>query len=63
MSKIPHIETGYRINYDSNIAILKSLFMVHNEMVNCWTHLIGAILSLILGFSIYMYFNEAQQLI
>ena len=46
------IKEGYRINYKSNSAILKSLFRVHNELVNIWTHLIGAIF--VIGLVFYL---------
>jgi len=35
------ILNGYRINYDSWKETLKSLFQIHNETINIWTHLIG----------------------
>lgn len=34
---------GYRIGFNSKRKIMRSLFMVHNESINIWTHLIGAI--------------------
>lgn len=36
-----YIHTGYRINFNSSKKICKSLFMLHNESVNVWSHLIG----------------------
>jgi len=42
------IHTGYRLNFGSTKRILKSLFMIHNESVNVWSHLFGAILFLVL---------------
>jgi adiponectin receptor len=39
-----HIAEGYRIGYNSPTKILKTLFMIHNETVNIWTHLIGTII-------------------
>jgi adiponectin receptor len=39
-----YIKTGYRINFSTSKRILRSLFMVHNESVNVWTHLLGALL-------------------
>jgi len=42
------IHTGYRINFHTPKKVLKSLFMVHNESVNIWSHLGGAILLIIL---------------
>jgi len=37
------IETGYRINHHSFSQALSSLFTVHNETVNVWTHLLGCL--------------------
>ena len=48
-----YIIRGYRINFNSPRKILKSLFMIHNETVNVWTHLIGTI------FFIMMFFYTA----
>lgn len=48
IKKAPHfivdneyIKRGYRINFNSKKRICKSLFMLHNESVNVWSHLIG----------------------
>ena len=38
-----YIKTGYRINFRKLRQIARSLFMIHNETVNIWSHLIGAI--------------------
>lgn len=38
-----NIRTGYRINFDSYWKLTKSLFMIHNETINVWTHLIGMV--------------------
>lgn len=36
------IRRGYRIGYHGSIkSILKSLFQMHNESVNVWSHLLG----------------------
>jgi len=48
-----HIWTGYRIGFNSKRKILRTLFMVHNESVNVWSHLIGAIC--FIGFIIYTF--------
>jgi predicted membrane channel-forming protein YqfA (hemolysin III family) len=42
------IKHGYRINFDSTIKVAKSLFMLHNESVNIWSHLIGSMLVILL---------------
>ncbi|CDW83122.1 adiponectin receptor protein [Stylonychia lemnae] len=48
IKKAPHyivdneyIQRGYRINFNSKSSLCKSLFMLHNESVNVWSHLIG----------------------
>ncbi len=33
--------TGYRINFNSVGKILRSLFMLHNDTMNVWTHLLS----------------------
>lgn len=46
---------GYRINFNSYGQILKSLFQIHNETVNIWTHFGGAIIMIIIIFSALYY--------
>lgn len=41
--------TGYRATSNSYISSIRSLFYLHNESVNIWSHLLGAILFLLLG--------------
>lgn len=36
-----YIQRGYRINFNTKRSLCKSLFMLHNESVNVWSHLIG----------------------
>jgi adiponectin receptor len=43
-----YIHSGYRINFNSAKHIFKSLFMLHNEFVNVWSHLLGAALLIFL---------------
>ena len=38
-----YIHTGYRLYFNTTQKILKSVFLLHNETVNIWTHLIGTI--------------------
>lgn len=45
------IKKGYRINCNNTIKVLKSLFVLHNETINIWSHLLGCIMSII--FMIY----------
>lgn len=37
----PHIEFGYRQPYLKTSKIFSSLFAIHNDTMNIWTHLIG----------------------
>ncbi len=39
-----YIISGYRVNHDSCCKAAKSLFTCHNESVNIWSHLLGAVL-------------------
>lgn len=38
-----NITDGYRINFNTPTRIIKSLFMIHNESVNIWSHCLPAI--------------------
>ena len=50
------IQKGYRINFNTPKKIFRSLFMVHNESVNIWTHLLGALVVLgVLGYFLWAY--------
>ncbi len=42
-----YIKSGYLINCNSPKKITKSLFILHNESINIWTHLLGVILVII----------------
>jgi len=44
------INHGYRIGFNSTKKILRSLFILHNESVNVWSHLFGVLLFIILIF-------------
>jgi hypothetical protein len=50
-----YIFRGYRIGFNSKRKILKSLFMIHNESVNVWSHLIGAFFFILLIFYTLFY--------
>lgn len=54
-----YILKGYRINFNSFGRILKSVFMIHNETVNIWSHFLGAIsiIFLIIYTAIYIVNN------
>ena len=53
-----YIQRGYRINFNSHGEIFKSLFMLHNESVNVWSHLIGVIIFFCLLIWTIFYLNS-----
>jgi hypothetical protein len=38
-----YILRGYRIGFNTKEKILKSFFMLHNETVNVWSHMLGVV--------------------
>jgi hypothetical protein len=52
------IKKGYRINFTNFKVILRSLFMVHNELINVWSHLLGALLIFILVIHTALYIKS-----
>ncbi|KAH9577953.1 AdipoR/hemolysin-III-related [Trypanosoma melophagium] len=48
----PYIITGYRAHYTTYMCI-RSLFMLHNETINVWTHVAGFILFLVLSLILF----------
>lgn len=56
-----YIQTGYRVGYDTYFKTFISLFHIHNETINVWTHLLAAIL--FVGFSVYVMIYLAPPLI
>lgn len=49
-----HIHTGYRVNYNTPARCFWSLFQVHNETFNSWSHLLGAALFA----AIFLYWHQ-----
>lgn len=43
-----HIIKGYRIHYVTFNRVLKSLFIIHNETFNIWSHLLGFVIAFVL---------------
>ena len=43
-----YIRRGYLLNCNTIPKVLKSLFMIHNETINIWSHLIASIIVIIL---------------
>lgn len=54
------IHTGYRINFNSKRQLFKSLFMLHNESVNIWSHLLPLLLFSVLLVSFYLIIDDHQ---
>jgi hypothetical protein len=52
---------GYRVNFNRKRDLFKSLFRMHNETLNIWTHLIGGLIFVGFFFSILIWFNESQK--
>lgn len=52
------ITHGYRINFNTPTRILRSLFMVHNESVNIWTHCLPAFFLACLLLSLLLVMEE-----
>lgn len=49
-----HLLRGYRPLNESYTQCLASLFHIHNETVNIWTHLLGIPLFLLSGLYLWM---------
>jgi len=47
--KSKHIVSGYRVNYNTQQTLM-SIFSLHNETCNIWTHLLGLFLFISLAF-------------
>ena len=43
-----YIKTGYLVNCDSITKAVKSVFILHNESVNVWSHMLGAFFVVVL---------------
>lgn len=56
-----YIRSGYRPASNSYVKSAKSLGYIHNETVNIYTHLIGAILALISGTVVYSMFKPRYE--
>nr|CCA17357.1 adiponectin receptor protein putative [Albugo laibachii Nc14] len=52
-----YIRSGYRLNYTVRDCVL-SLFQLHNETLNVWTHMIGSLIFLGLIVYLIMYENH-----
>lgn len=52
-----YLHHGYRINYKSHKDMLRSVFQLHNETTNIWTHLIGALVFTYIMFHTSAFFD------
>ena len=58
-----YILTGYRKHFDSFSKISRSLFLVHNESFNVWSHLLGVVtLLFVFLYSIFYFSTNKQQI-
>jgi Haemolysin-III related len=53
--------TGYRVNFKRKRDLLKSLFSLHNETLNIWSHLLGALLFIGFIVKLAVWFNHSKQ--
>ncbi|KAF7557877.1 hypothetical protein G7046_g5932 [Stylonectria norvegica] len=56
-----YILTGYRQSRNSYIHSIKSLFYLHNETVNVWSHLLGAIVFIFSSFYLYNFIEPRYE--
>ena len=49
------IKTGWRINFNTYGRVLKSMFMIHNETVNVWSHFLGSLFFVFAMAYVYFY--------
>lgn len=49
-----YILSGYRASSNSYLGSFKSLFWLHNESVNIWTHLIGSLVFPVVGIFMFV---------
>jgi hypothetical protein len=54
------LETGWRINFNTWSKAFKTLFMIHNETVNVWSHLVAALFFIALLFYVPCNFDRAE---
>ena len=55
-----HIKTGYRICFHTYWEAARTLFMIHNETLNVWSHLIGALFFSFLVFYVLIYLHPTS---
>ena len=55
-----YLKTGYRVRFNTFRACAESLFMVHNETLNVWSHLIGTIFFVAMLFYVTIYLSPTS---
>lgn len=53
-----HIYDGYRLNYRTYWDLIKSVWDIHNETCNIWSHFLGALLFVFLLYYNYTHFSD-----
>lgn len=56
-----YIISGYRPASNSYVTSFKSIFYLHNETVNIYTHLLGSILFILLSIALYSVFGSRYE--
>lgn len=57
-----YLVDGYRINFHKITDCIKSCFMMHNELLNIWTHLLGAVFFIYVITWVSMYYNRCLEI-
>ena len=60
MKENDKIRSGYRINFQTKWRLFKTLFMVHNESINIWTHLLPFLIFLCVMVSFCMTLDDVD---
>lgn len=55
-----YLKTGFRIGMNTYKQAARSLFMVHNETMNIWSHLLGALSFLGVVFYVIVYLQPVS---
>ena len=57
-----YILTGYRVGFTTFKDCLRSLFLIHNETVNVWTHLFGSVMYILFAIYVLYFMPTVQEL-
>ena len=55
-----HLRTGYRIFFHTYDLCARSLFMMHNETINVWSHLIGSLIFIGMIFYVLIFLSPTS---